>query len=575
MPSPSRFFQPLETFFPIIGKLTKIFSNDWKKPVDFSNHWKKIFQSLENFSVALLCLLAPSPATAQGLDLAASLSADGALRIEFTPLPPAHLSESFTVGTPDGALLTPYDCPPPDLEDPFPAYTRPFALHYPPPQTDTVLVTYQLCDDTVCHFPETRTLTLSDAPASPSPPPSVAVLPGAAPSAPSPPSSPAFHTVSTLDGHATPEQFLRFLSPAIPASAPDASPSQPPSRWRHFLDNPAAYLRTHGWLPTVLLILLGGFLLNLTPCVLPMIPVNLAIIGASASSGATRPVRFALGLAYGTGMAAVYGLLGLAVVRTGGVFGSWNASPWFAWTMALLFAALGLAMFDLWNLDFSRWRRATKLANRARFPAALLAGGLSALLAGACVAPVLVAVLALSSTLYAAGQTRALLLPFLLGAGMALPWPLAAAGLTVLPKPGAWMAAVKKTFGVLILLLAAWYAWTAVDRFARVAEDGPEAPPNFTLLDLDAPGAAGRLDALLADAAADRRPVLLDFGARWCKSCAVMDATTLRDPAVTAALSGIDCISVLADAPSSPAAAPLLAAHSVLGYPAYRLLLPE
>jgi len=38
----------LENFFPIIGKLTKIFSNHWKKRPDFSNHWKNIFQSLEN-----------------------------------------------------------------------------------------------------------------------------------------------------------------------------------------------------------------------------------------------------------------------------------------------------------------------------------------------------------------------------------------------------------------------------------------------------------------------------------------------------------------------------------------------
>jgi hypothetical protein len=41
-------FQPLENFFPIIGKTTKNFSNHWKKWADFSNHWKNIFQSLEN-----------------------------------------------------------------------------------------------------------------------------------------------------------------------------------------------------------------------------------------------------------------------------------------------------------------------------------------------------------------------------------------------------------------------------------------------------------------------------------------------------------------------------------------------
>jgi hypothetical protein len=46
---PRKVFQPLETFFPIIGKLPKIFSNHWKNPAIFSNHWKTFFQSLENF----------------------------------------------------------------------------------------------------------------------------------------------------------------------------------------------------------------------------------------------------------------------------------------------------------------------------------------------------------------------------------------------------------------------------------------------------------------------------------------------------------------------------------------------
>ena len=48
----------------------------------------------------------------------------------------------------------------------------------------------------------------------------------------------------------------------------------------------------------------------------------------------------------------------------------------------------------------------------------------------------------------------ALLLPFLLGLGMALPWPFAGAGLSFLPKPGGWMKWVKYSFGVLILLFA-------------------------------------------------------------------------------------------------------------------------
>ena len=111
-------------------------------------------------------------------------------------------------------------------------------------------------------------------------------------------------------------------------------------------------------------------------------------------------------------------------------------------------------------------------------------GGISALLAGACVAPVLIAVLALSGSLYAQGATGALALPFLLGVGMALPWPLAAAGIAILPKPGAWMNAVKKAFGVLILLLALYYAWNTLSALrappASAAPATPCIPPHPT-----------------------------------------------------------------------------------------------
>jgi hypothetical protein len=65
-----------------------------------------------------------------------------------------------------------------------------------------------------------------------------------------------------------------------------------------------------GPLAILLLVLVGGLALNLTPCVLPMIPINLAIIGAGAQAGSRRR-GFLLGLAYGAAMAVVYGALGL------------------------------------------------------------------------------------------------------------------------------------------------------------------------------------------------------------------------------------------------------------------------
>ena len=94
-------------------------------------------------------------------------------------------------------------------------------------------------------------------------------------------------------------------------------------------------------------------------------------------------------------------------------------------------------------------------------------GAVAALLAGACVAPVVIQVVLFSSNLYATGTTIALALPFFLGLGMAMPWPIAGAGLAALPKPGAWMVRVKQVFGVFILATAAYYGYVAYAIFAN------------------------------------------------------------------------------------------------------------
>ena len=215
-----------------------------------------------------------------------------------------------------------------------------------------------------------------------------------------------------------------------------------------------------GPIAILVLILLGGLALNLTPCVLPMIPINLAIIGAGAQAGSRRR-GFLLGSTYGAAMAVVYGVLGLIVILTAGTFGTINASPWFNAGIAVLFVVLGLAMFDVVNIDFSRFSSGMRGPDqRGTFAVAFTMGAVAALLAGACVAPVVIQVVLFSSSLYASGTSLALALPFVLGLGMAIPWPIAGAGLAALPKPGMWMVRVKQAFGVLILGTAAYYGYS-------------------------------------------------------------------------------------------------------------------
>lgn len=324
----------------------------------------------------------------------------------------------------------------------------------------------------------------------------------------------------------------------------------------------------------VTLTLLGGLGLNLTPCVLPLIPITIAIIGAGAQAG-SKARGFVLGGAYGLGMAFAYGALGLVVVLTAGAFGAINSSPWFNLAIALLFVVLALAMFDKILIDFSRFQ--AKLGMKRNENGSILIavgfGMIAALLAGACVAPIVIWVVTYSADLYAQGYLIALLLPFILGVGMALPWPFAGAGLSFLPKPGKWMVRVKQAFGVLILLVAAWYAKEAYGLFSERWVDAEDVQASAQALDDE--GWTPSLAQGLATARAENRPVVIDFWATWCKSCQTMNLTTFKDPAVIDRLEDYVKVKYQAEDMSVEPTKSILDHYGVRGLPTYVFVEPK
>jgi thiol:disulfide interchange protein len=237
---------------------------------------------------------------------------------------------------------------------------------------------------------------------------------------------------------------------------------------------------------------------------------------------------------------------------------------------------MSLAMFDVVNVDFSRFQGrwgGERAQQGGKFILALSMGAMAALLAGACVAPVVISALLLAAHLYGKGLLAGLLLPFLLGLGMALPWPFAGAGLSFLPKPGGWMKWVKYCFGVLILLFAGYYGHVAYQVFEL---DSSHLARNASVgQGVESAVANASLIAALQQAKDQKKPVLIDFAASWCKNCLAMDSTVFPAAEVREMLRQFVVVRYDAEKPNESPAKEVLDRFGVMGLPTYIVLRPE
>ena len=381
-----------------------------------------------------------------------------------------------------------------------------------------------------------------------------------------------------------------------------------------------------------------GVLLAFTPCVFPMIPILSSILVAQGRPGTRRSFLLSAAYVSSSAatyslIGAVAGLAGANLqiaFQHPGVIGA--VSVVFILLALSMFGLYELQLPSAWQSRVSGWGSAEG-GRTGGYSAAALLGIVSALIVGPCVAaPLAGAVLYIGQM---GNPARGGLVLFALGLGMGVPLlVLGASAGRWLPRAGRWMEAAKKSAGVvllgvaayllervapswlglagwaavaatavLVLAFAARHARSAMGRHAAGLGAGAAAlyaavlvlgastgagDPLRPFAGLHAPDAGevleftaikgvvgpGGLDAALARAAVDGRPVMLDFYADWCVACKEMEDTTFRDARVIGALRGT--LTLRADVTANDEAdRALMRRLGVLGPPAILFFGPD
>ncbi|MDI9335210.1 MAG: protein-disulfide reductase DsbD family protein [Cytophagales bacterium] len=365
------------------------------------------------------------------------------------------------------------------------------------------------------------------------------------------------------------------ISPALDAALAQSAANA--------LDVPAANWMSATYGLAILGALLGGLILNLMPCVLPVLAIKLLSFTPKKASTASvvLPVRASSGL-FALGVVGAFVLLGglLLLLRGAGQSLGWGfqlQSPAMVLSLALLFLFIGL---NLWGLFDVRLLLPTSVANfQSNNPRieSLASGVLAVLIATPCTAPFMGASLGLAMTL---PTLQALLIFLALGLGMALPFILIALFpstgvwlLKVLPKPGAWMQTLRRWLALPMFVTAAWLVWVFAVQI-NAATASTQAVPAGNQAH-ETVWQSWSLEKQVA-ARATGRAVFVDFTAAWCITCQVNKSTTLGSAEIEAAFQAKNVLLLRADwtAPNAAIAAEL-ARLGRSGLPVYAYYLPN
>jgi len=412
--------------------------------------------------------------------------------------------------------------------------------------------------------------------------------------------------------------ITRHVALDLPSWVGDASPDNPQRSSRSALATTNA-VNLPELLFTLGLALLGGLVLNLMPCVLPVL--SLKVLGL-ARSGESRAHARSSALWYTAGVLTTFGVIGLLVIllRSGGQALGWGfqlQQPWFVAVLAYVMFVVGLNLSGLFTLG-GPGNFGQTLAAKSGPVGDFFTGVLACIVASPCIAPFMGSALAYALT---APPGPALLVFLVLGLGLALPFLLIAhlpALAAHLPKPGAWMGTLKQFLAFPMYLTALWLLWVlgrqrGVDamvltaagmlatafglwlhertRWRTLNQSGlvrttiqlaslriivllcvsgqvallytPQHPTEQAQAE---PYDPTRLHALRDEGHA----VFVNMTADWCVTCKLNEARVLRRPAFKHALAAAGAVYMLGDwTDVDPVISVFLEQHNAVGVPLY------
>jgi len=369
--------------------------------------------------------------------------------------------------------------------------------------------------------------------------------------------------------------------------------------------------------------LLGGVILNLMPCVFPVL--SLKVLGLSAASGSSLRTQRLHGLAYAAGVMLAF--LALAVVllslQAGGAAIGWGfhlQQPWFVAALVYLFFVMGLSLSGVIEFGTSVMGIGGALQEKEGYAGSFFTGVLASVVASPCTAPFMGAALGFAFT---QSLPVALTVFLALGFGMALPFLVLSfvpALARRMPRPGAWMLVFKQLLAFPLYATAAWLLWvlgrqTDANAMALVIgacvllafaawlhQRRHETRGSWKAVSLllilvclgsgavvlRSPFLQGRAagsttlaadanyenfsSARLAALRAEGRPVFVNMTAAWCITCLVNEKVALGSEAFAAALLAKDVVYLKGDwTDNDPEITAVLRQYETSGVPLYLL----